>query len=171
MKPITIFVTYNPSNSFEQTLAIRLHTIGAVNGYRMFLPDRFNDAEKINQETVYRIKSSDYFILFSTSSLTETVKQEIKTAFDHLKEKSKIIIIYNKVKNISHNQNCTEVYIDTQKDSTKVILDKVLNQISLNEKKNRNRAPSKTSSTADAIGGLILVGLGLLTLDAIFNKD
>jgi hypothetical protein len=41
MNPATIFVTYNPQNDFEQTLAVRLQTLGAIHGFNMLLPDRF----------------------------------------------------------------------------------------------------------------------------------
>lgn len=171
MKPTTIFISYNPRNEFEQTLAIRLHTIGAVHGFNMLLPDRHKGLIAMSSETVYRIRSADYFILFSTSVLTSLVQQEITTAFEHLKDKSKILIIYNKAKNLKHNQNCTEVYIDASKDSPQIILEKVIHEIKQNQKKGSKKPNSEVDETTSVIGGILLIGLGLIALDSLFNKN
>ena len=170
MKPTTVFVTYNPDNDFEQTLAVRLHTIGAVHGFNMLMPDRFGLYDQLNSETSYRIRSSDYFILFSTSNLTPVVLQEINTAFAHLNDKSKIVIIYNKVKNLKHIENCTEVVIDAAKDSPQKILDTVIREIQSNQHGLR-KAPMKQDDDATSVlGGILLIGLGLLALDSLFNS-
>jgi hypothetical protein len=168
MKQTTVFVTYNPGNDFEHTLAVRLHTIGSVHGFNMLMPDRFFGTGPLNNETIHRIKSSDYFIVFSTSVLTQIVQQEVNTAFAHLKDKSKVLIIYNKVKNLKHNENCTEVFIDASKDSPQQILDKVIQEIKQNEKGVRTKVTQQTD-TASVLGGILLVGLGLLALDSLFN--
>ncbi len=171
MKPTTVFVTYNPGNDFEQTLAVRLHTIGAVHGFNMLMPDRFQNTGKINSETAFRIKSSDYFIFFSTSDLTDLVQQEVKTAFASLKDKSKILIIYNKSKNLNHHENCTEVFIDASRDSMQTILNKVMQEIEKSKKAIKQKAPlKKDEQTISPLGGILLVGLGLLALDSLFNS-
>lgn len=170
MKPTTVFVTYNPGNDFEQTLAVRLHTIGAVHGFNMLMPDRFNSNGKLSNETAYRIKSSDYFIVFSTSALTAIVQQEVSTALAHLKDRSKVLIIYNKVKNLKHNEKCTEVFIDASKNSPQQILDKVIQEIKQNQKGIKKKAPAQEDDTANVLGGILLIGLGLLTLDSLFNS-
>lgn len=169
MKQPTVFVTYNPGNDFEQTLAVRLHTIGAVHGFNMLMPDRFSNHAVLNSETVFRIKSSDYFIVFSTSPLTPIVLNEVRTAFTHLKDKSKVLIIYNKVKNLKHVENCTEVYIDAGKDSPQVILEKLIQEIKQSQKAVKKRTVTKNNDTATVLGGILLIGLGLLTLDSLFN--
>ena len=170
MKQNTVFVTYNPGNEFEQTLAVRLHTIGAVHGFNMLMPDRFHNNGKISSETSFRIKSSDYFILFSTSALTQVVLQEVNTAFTHLKDKSKVLIIYNRVKNLKHNENCTEVFIDAGKNSPQQILDKVIQEIKQNQKGLKKNNVVTEDDTTSVLGGILLVGLGLLALDSIFNS-
>lgn len=169
MNPTTVFVTYNPNNDFEQTLAVRLHTIGAVHGFNMLMPDRFSSQTKVSKETSFRIKSSDYFIVFSTSALTPIVQQEVEVAFSHLKDKSKILIIYNKVKNLRHQENCTEVYIDAGKNSPQEILDKVIGEIKRNQQKAKGKKVVEDDA-ASTLGGILLVGLGLLALDALFNS-
>ena len=170
MKETTVFVTYNPRKEFEQTLAIRLHTIGAVHGFNMLMPDRFNANGKMNSETVYRINSSDYFILFSTGKPTRIVLEEIKVAFAHLKDKSKILIIYDRVKNLKHDENCTEVFIDSLKETPQQILDKVIKQLK------RNQTPSKGNflnedNSISVLGGIILIGLGLLALGSLVESE
>jgi len=169
MKPTTVFVTYNPGNDFEQTLAVRLHTIGAVHGFNMLMPDRFNEYTNLGSETLYRIKSSDYFILFSTSVLTPVVQQEVNAAFSHLQDKSKILIIYNRVKNLRHNENCTEVFIDTRKDSPQIILEKIINEIKASQNSSARKIAAK-DDTASVLGGILLIGLGFLALDAVFSS-
>ena len=171
MKEITVFVTYNPRNEFEQTLAIRLHTIGAVHGFHMLMPDRFNGNGKMNSETVYRINSCDYFILFSTGRSTPIVLEEIKVAFAHLKDKSKILIIYDRVKNLKHDANCTEVFIDSLKETPQQILDKVIRQLKLNRKPLTRKALSKEDNSASVLGGIILIGLGLLALGSLVESE
>jgi hypothetical protein len=84
----TIFITYNPGNQFEQTIAARLHTIGAVSGFRTYMPDRFNSETILDEETKRRINQSDYVVMFSLSPLSTIVKEEIDTAFKHIKDKS-----------------------------------------------------------------------------------
>jgi hypothetical protein len=170
MKSTTVFVSYNPGNEFEQTLAVRLQTIGAVHGFNMHMPDRFHSNGTISNETTFRIKSSDYFILFSTSILTNVVLQEVNTAFAHLRDKSKILIIYNRVKNLRHNENCTEVFIDAGKDSPQQILDKVIQEIQQNQKGIKKNTPVQKNDTTSVLGGILLIGLGLLALDSLFNS-
>ena len=170
MRETTVFVSYNPGNDFEQTLAVRLHTLGAVHGFNMVMPDRFNGNGKLNSETIFRIRSSDYFILFSTSALTSIVQQEVNTAFAHLKDKSKILIIYNKVKNLRHSENCTEVIIDAGKDSPQQILNKVIDQIKGSQKGLTKKAIPQKDDTVSVLGGILLIGLGLLALDSLFDS-
>ena len=173
-KPTSIFISYNPGNEFEQTLAVRLHTIGAVHNFNMQMPDRFTSSKIISQETIFRIKSSEYFILFSTSVLTPIVQQEVNIAFEHLQDKSKILIIYNKVKNLQHNAaNCTEVYIDAGKESAQEILERIIKEIKINAVKSSHKkvAVKDENNAMNVLGGILLVGLGLLALGTILNPQ
>ena len=79
-----IFITYSEGNPFDETLAIRMHTIGAVNGFNMLLPDRFYSEYIISDTTKHKIAQSDWFVLFSTdSSITEAVVSEINFALSN----------------------------------------------------------------------------------------
>jgi len=51
----SVFITYNPKSEFERTLAFRLHTLGAVHGYKMYLPDRTIGGKKVSNESRIRI--------------------------------------------------------------------------------------------------------------------
>lgn len=164
MNSSTIFVTYNPRNDFEQTLAIRLQTLGAVHGFDMLLPDRFGGKPLVSQETEYRIKSADYFVLFSTSPLTPTVQEEIKVAYQQLKDKSRIIIVYDRVKNLHHGSNCTEVYIDSSKSTAQEILQQTISSIQ------QNQAQKIKKDAQNALGAFLLIGLGLLALNSATSK-
>jgi hypothetical protein len=164
MNPATIFVTYNPRNDFEQTLAIRLQTLGAIHGFNMLLPDRFGGKPPVSQETEYRIKSADYFVLFSTSPLTPVVQKEIEVAYQHLKDKSRIIIVYDRVKNLAHQLNCTEVYIDSSKSTAQQILQETISSIQ------ENQAKKSKKDTQNALGAFLLIGLGLLALNSATSK-
>ena len=112
----TIFITYNPNSEFERTLAIRLHTIGASTGFKMYLPDRFNSNRVLDDETKNRISKADYVVMFSISQLSPIVKQEIQFAFSILKDKSKIVVIYDKHrgKNLKGDitSHFTPIYVD-----------------------------------------------------------
>lgn len=174
MKTPTIFVTYNPSNQFEQTIAARLQTIGAVSNFVMYMPDRFHSEKEIGRETEYRIKQADYVIIFSLSKLSPIVLQELKTAYLHIKDKAKIIVIYDKVKgkNISGGatNNFTEYYFDINKDTIDEKLKEILNNIKHKEHtKNINSAKQGKSDTS-AVSALLGIGLGLLVLGALTSK-
>lgn len=169
MKQISVFVTYNSNSELEQTVAVRLQAIGAVHGFNMYLPDRLSRTKSISQETGYRIESSDYFILFSTSALTPVVQQEISTAFKHLQDKSKIIVIYDRVKNMKYSEYLTEVNINAAKESADDIVRKVIHQIKEKQGPSRESAKKK-EEMLNAVGGILLIGLGFLTRDAFFNS-
>jgi hypothetical protein len=164
MNPATIFVTYNPQNDFEQTLAVRLQTLGAIHGFNMLLPDRFGEKPLVSQETEYRINSSDYFVLFSTSPLAPVVQKEIDVAYQHLKDKSRIIIVYDRVKNLHHRLNCTEVFIDSSKSTPQEILQETISKIQ------ENQAKKSKKDAQNALGAFLLIGLGLLVLNSSTSK-
>jgi hypothetical protein len=171
MIPVTIFVTYNPKNEFEQTLAVRLHTLGGVSGFNMLLPDRYNFPGKLNEETAYRIRSADYFVFFSTSRLSAAVKNEIQLAYTHLNDKSKIIIVYDGVKNIKHNVTCTEIIINSKTDSIPEILNKTIDQINKKAKPASVRKNKKNAEATSAIGAILLIGIGMLALKSASSSS
>ncbi|OFX59613.1 MAG: hypothetical protein A2046_05270 [Bacteroidetes bacterium GWA2_30_7] len=181
MNNTTIFITYNPNTALEETLAARLHTIGAVSGFTMYLPDRFNSENEISEESKVRISRSNYLVMFSTKSLSNIVKQEIEFAFNYLNDKSKIIVIYDKLKgkNLSGEitSHFTSFYFDEFENRQDKLLEKIINTISHKEKdkvivqqSNKISTLKKQKDDSNALAALIGVGLGLLVLGAIFSK-
>lgn len=165
----TIFLSYNSGSELEETLAVRLHTIGAVHGFKMLLPDRYDNHEMVSAETRSRIVMADYFILFSTSVLGPQVQQEIALASQHLKNKAKIIVVYDlhEGRNIKGADNCTEIFIDSRTESTQEILSRILAELKSKETK---KSIKKQSSSEDVLGGIILAGLGLLVLGVMLDN-
>jgi hypothetical protein len=157
-----VFISYNPDSEAEQTLALRLHTIGAVHGFNMILPDRSLSSRVVSPETKGRIQLSDYFIVFSTESLSAVVMDEIGIAFSKHHDKSKILVIYDKSrsKKVAGLENCTEVYIDTREDVLKNVNDIAAKLKSVNP---------GTDDLISVLGGILLVGVGLFALSEIFS--
>lgn len=162
----TVFISYNPYAEVEQTLAIRLHTIGAVHGLNMLLPDRSFGSSVVSPETKSRIMLSDFFILFSTSIMSNVVRDEIDIAFKKLADRSKILVVYDrkKGKNLSAAINCTEVYIDTQDDPLKIVT-----QITA-AIKNVQSKPQQNSFLS-SLGGILMIGVGLFALNELLSDD
>lgn len=167
MKDPTIFITYNPNNNLEQTLAVRLHTIGAVSGFRMYLPDRYNSISVIDSETKRRINEAEYFIMFSTQKLSKIVLDEINYAFNQWKDKSKIIVIYNKKvgKNLSgaNTNQFTALHFDPFKDNQEELVMNILDAIRSKEK----RKTKKIREENQALKALLGIGIGLYVLSSL----
>jgi len=167
----TIFITYNPNSSFEQTLAVRLHTIGASSGFRMYLPDRFNSNKVLDDETQSRINKADYVVMFSISPLSTMVKQELEYAFRVLKDKSKIIVIYDKRHGKNLTGEITSHFTPIYMNQFDGVQDKVLNRIihtiqnkEINAQSRRVAKLKKENANYKALAALFGIGLGLLIL-------
>jgi hypothetical protein len=107
----SVFVSYNPNSDVEQTLAVRLHTIGSVPGFNMILPDRIANDKIMSAETKSRILQADYFILFSTTQLSRVVYEEISLAYAHLQSKARILVIYDQSVGISKTYQGKFTYV------------------------------------------------------------
>jgi len=183
MKQTTIFIAYNPGDDIGRTLAIRLHTIGAVNGFRMYLPDRETGevAEPIQYETQRRINSADYMVLFSTKQLSKSVIAEIETAHAHFPDPSRIIVVYDKRhgKNIKGGNSDIfgATYFDPMQDGQGQTLQAIVNKIFHHElwrvenekwevprQAGEERRKKEDSQSMNALLG---VGLGLFALAAL----
>lgn len=182
-KEETIFITYNPGNEFERTIAARLHTIGAVNDFRMYMPDRFNSETVLDEETKRRIENSDYIILFSMGKISKIVKHELNYAFDYFKDKSKIIIIHDKHQekplDISR-EYFTVVEFDYLNDNQDEFVKRVIHAIKPAGSKSKKKTKNVTSEIADNMGGviaitaltaIIIIGLGLLLLSLLKKEE
>lgn len=162
----TVFISYNPNSDIEQTLAVRLHTIGAVHGFNMLLPDRVGFTRSVTNETKSRILSADYFILFSTTSLSTTVLEEIKIAASKLHDKSKILVIYDISvgKNLKGADNFTEVYIN-RSSSVEIILEKIISKVKIIQSMGNNQG-----GFLSVLGPILLTGVALFALSSVFDE-
>lgn len=190
MKDQTIFITYNPQSEAEQTLAVRLHTIGAVNGFRMYLPDRYNSTTFLDEETKRRIQESGFFVVFSLSRLSKIVKQEIEYAFQVLQDKSKILVIYNRHvgKNLIGEMTdyFTEIFFDSYQETVDTVIHKIFttvfekkneelqNQITtehtMRKKKELEKQQEQEKKLQNGFLAFVGIGLGLLVLNELFKK-
>lgn len=168
-KSPTIFISYNPKASQEETLAVRLQTIGAVNGFRTFLPDRFVGKNYVDDETIRRIRESDYFVIFASHKISKIVQDEIDIAFQHFQDPSKIIIIYNRqlVPNLRLQDKSagTLISFDPLNETVDIVIKKVVRQI---VRKERDKSRKETEN---GLLALIGVGLGLWALSTMFSED
>ena len=94
-----IYITYNPESEVEQTLANDLYNKGRKNGYFIYLPER-NYSNKITSKTKLNIDTSKWFVIFSTSELSETVTQEINYAFQS-KNDNQVILKLSKNRSLN----------------------------------------------------------------------
>jgi hypothetical protein len=180
MKSTTIFITYNPKVADEQTLAIRLHSIGAVSGFRMYLPDRYNSDSELDIDTKLRIDAADYVIIFAlTPTLSGIVQQEIEYAYSRLQDKSKIIVIYSVRKTLKGKtmDHFTEIYHNTLEETADTVIERILKTIFDKEKQEQTRLVAIVKKQAkeikrlqsekesqNALIALLGIGLGLAIL-------
>jgi hypothetical protein len=167
MKNQSIFITYNPKAGNDQKLALRLHAIGAVNSFRMLLPDRSDSQSVLGEETKARINIADYFVIFSSAPLTRLVQQEIAYAYQQWHDKNKIIVVYDHAasgKNLRNTEQCTEILIDTQTQSLNEITLKIINTI------HQHTIESQRKQN-DGLVTLLGIGAGLLLLHALTAKN
>ena len=109
----SIFITYNPDSINEKNIAIDLFRKGRQNGYFIYLPER-NYFNRLTPQTKANIDSSNWFVIFSTSNLSQTVREEIEYALKSKKD-NQVIVIYSNHngKNIDfQGKNPIEMYID-----------------------------------------------------------
>ena len=164
-----IFISYNPKALEEETLAVRLQTIGAVNGFDTFLPDRFSENVPRDSETIRRIKLSDYFVMFASHNISRAVQDEIDIAFEHFNDPSKIIIIYNQHQvqspGVENPNTVTLIPFDPSKETVDKVISKVVARITTEEYSKSNQ------ETTNGLLALLGIGLGLLALAAIFSGE
>lgn len=156
-----VFISYNPESDIEQTLAVRLFTIGGVSGFTMQLPDRGASGRVVTEETSYRIRMSDYFLMFSTSAISPVVRQEILIASQKFQDPSRIVVIYDRKvgKDKLLPTLCTEVQVDLDANPS-VMIEQIASGLAVPAKK-------KSGSFFTDLGGLLLAGLGLFKLSQL----
>jgi hypothetical protein len=162
-----IFISYNPKVESEQSLALRLQTLGALYGLSVSMPDRTGTA-MLKESTKQRIGKATLFIVFSTRNLAKSVISEINYA---LELKKKIIVVYDKdVKKNLDIPGVREIEYNQREDKPDKIIAEILKEV--------NKQPptsAKKTVTAekedDALGAFLVVGLGLLLLGALTADD
>ena len=170
MKSPTIFISYNSRSEAEQTLDVRLHTIGSVNGFNMLLPDR-NSNLVISDETKNRINQSNYFVLFSFGKTSIQVETEMDQAFFRFKDKSRIIVIKPGAarQSIKSPAKFTQIYFDPKTESVDTIIQKIIKSIFHKQRTIKTIAAKKEKEAENGLVALLGVGLGLYALHEIFK--
>jgi hypothetical protein len=162
-----IFISYNPKVESEQSLALRLQTLGSLYGLSVSMPDRIGSVV-LKEATKQRIDRANLFIVFSTRNLTKSVINEIEYARSL---KKKIIVVYDKdVKKNLDIEGVREIEYNHLEDKPDKIIAEILKEIN----KQVVKSPRKNLATAkedDTLGAFLLVGLGLLLLGALTSKD
>lgn len=169
----TIFITYNSNSPSDQTLALRLHAIGAVNGFRMLLPDRSNSNTILDSETKTRINIADYFVLFSSVNMSKIVQDEIAYAFTQWHDKSKIIVVYDKAvggKNLINTNQCTEILIDTRNEPLDMITTHIIKAINIQQNLTIKKLEQENKNNNELVT-FLGIGAGLLLLNALTSKS
>ena len=159
-----IFISYNPNEPNEQSIALRLQTLSSIYGVEILLPDRYG-ANYLKASTQERIGQSDLFILFSTRNITQMVLEEVNWALGRGK---KVLIIYDKHigKNLTTPQGVIEIEFDPYQDSPDGVLQTILDRAGIP----RTSQAHKQTNEQAAIAGLLLLGLGLIILGAVSSK-
>ena len=183
----TLFITYNPKNPDEQTLALRLHSIAVTNGFTAYLPDRYDSIAHISQNTKNRILQADYVIMFAlTDKLSNVVKEEIEFAYQKLLDKSRIIVVYSTQKNLtgSMTEHFTEIYCNPHQENTEKILERIIQQVFSKEfekwdkaieeaRKNKQKQELKRKEeekdTLNGILAILGIGVGLVVLASLLS--
>lgn len=163
----SIYITYNPDSEKEENLAMDLFRKGRQNGYFIYLPERKN-SNNITKQTENNIDLADWFVVYATTPISETVRQEIEYAF-RKKDPNHIIVIYSRDfgKNITFREKQPlEFYVDEYDlNSIEKFKEDLFQKINSTPKKQEKKGP----------GGLeVLLGIGvaLLLLNAIMdNKE
>ena len=161
-----IFISYNHKVETEQSLALRLQTLGSLYGLSISLPDRIGSVG-LKDTTMQRIEKSSLFIVFSTRNLTKFVVNEINYA---ITLKKKIIIVYDKdVEKKSNLQGVHEIEYNHRTDNPEKIISEILSIIHKSPSKSL-KSTSASEKEENTMGAFILVGLGLLLLAAVTSK-
>jgi hypothetical protein len=156
----SIFVSYNPNSDREQTQAVRFHTIGAVNGFQMYLPDRSVESN-VSEETRRRIRASEYFIAFVSGQITPTLHAELLLASKLGLKKNQIIVIRNgKNSKPVPPTPFSEFYLDASKDTVEEFYARIIESIKQDKPKRNN----------EQLGMLILAGLAIWGLATVFGS-
>jgi hypothetical protein len=169
----SIFISYNPQSIQEKKLAEGLFKQGRQNGYFIYLPER-SRGYNLSTITKSNIDLSDWFIIFSTTQLSDTVMEEITYATT-TKKASHIIVVYSQHvgKNIHFpNIKPIEVYIDTYNlNSLEKFKMDILQQIATANKKEADQKQKREEDNNMALKVILGIGAAALLLSALSPSD
>lgn len=176
--PTSVYITYNPNSEIERTLAVRLHTIGAVNGFITYLPDRYNSESSLDPASQQHIQISEWFVCFSTQRLSAIVKKEIEYALSVFPNPRNIIIVYSvpNGKNLQGTEGCTETFFDPRTQTVDQAVQEILQKIwekKIEEQSNNSlqKHVQETNQPNNALLALLGIGVGFLALAALADDD
>jgi hypothetical protein len=166
----SIFLTYNPKVTLEQSTALRLQTIANLYGLRVELPDRMGASAV--ESTQQRISRAAYVVAIALKPIAPAVKEELNYAAQLGKT---IIIIYDehasKTVNFRNNTNVIQTPINFNSPDIEQVLHKVSSFIAEQQTKNTDIKGADNNDADKSLIALLGIALGALALAAIFSKD
>lgn len=176
MNSQSVFLSYNSLSEIEQILALRLHTIGSVNGMNMYLPDRRIKDFQSDTETMLRISLADWFVLFSVGSKIEKrVLDEINYFIKMKKNPKRVILVYNPVlgKRIHGevSRDFIDIPFDPKRQSQQEINNKIISEINKTSNLQNELKGENSDSSLNQILALLGIGIGLMALNSLSGNE
>lgn len=186
-----IFISYNPGVDIEESTALRLQTLSSLYGAVVHLPDRLGAFGDLKDETKRRILDAQVFVMFSTVTHTEVVRDEVTFAFQNGK---RVIIFYDQstgpILDSTAYPDIVQIGFRPEEDNAAQLLQEVIDQggfvrvtppaqpnphqgqaASSHRPGPVSQTSSPTKKDDSAVGALVGIGLGLFLLWALTKKD
>jgi hypothetical protein len=160
-----IYITYNSANKthIEESTALRLQTLSSLYGINVSLPHRATLKFEKDFESQNRIQTADYIVVFSLTTLSLRLKDEIAFA---KKLQKPIIIIYDKLNPISILKSPKIKFVELDKYNSDGTLRSVTEFLQ-KELQKKNKPTIKEKEDTGLGVALLGIGLGLLALALI----
>jgi hypothetical protein len=172
----SIFVSYNPNSVKEKDLAQGLYKKGRQNGFFIYLPER-TPSNRLTSETKAAIDNADWFVIFSTVPLSQTVIDEINYALQK-KGPYQIIVIYSihSGRNITGNSSIINKFISFDIDeydlnSLERLKSDIFLQISQKDNLSTKRKLQVAEETTAALKIILGIGAAALLLNALNSNN
>ncbi|MBX7059401.1 MAG: hypothetical protein K1X75_15165 [Leptospirales bacterium] len=148
---------------------MRLFTVGVAQGFRVYLPDRTFGPQLAN-ETRNRIQMAEWVVCFSMGSLAESVHQELDYAFQTKHDRSRIIVVYDRVRNLEGPAvaHFSEFFFDANTMQVDELISQMLKTIGTRDRDTKERERLKSENKA--LKAFLLAGLGILAISALSSE-